>query len=424
MNLKLPWRKKGEKSVPHNIYEYKYSDNAEGVKFGTIITTWKGSVMKLIYRDFIVYVLTYFLISIIYRHILVAYEFQTAREKFELVCIYVARFQSVLPIAFITGFYVSTVVTRWWGTFMALPFPDKLALKLTAIVAGNTAFKRNLRRTIMRYVNVSTLLAYRLIARQVKQRFPDNESLISSKLLLPHEAERLKRVDERTPHESTWVPLLWAMKLLQKANSSTKANEKLNIPPPILSNLISSFQYIEDSNRKLLNYGWVEMPLAYTQVVTTAVHAYFFSALFGRQHLIPHQQSSQLFEHTAIEFSSSDPFKSHTPDFIIPVFTFIEFICYMGWIKVAASLLNPFGEDDYDFSMNYLIDRNLQVSYLIVDEADTELEMVTDPFLEAGISIPEELPYEPNNALGKLIKDEITNKHTEKSEITLSMSEA
>ena len=34
------------------------------------------------------------------------------------------------------------------------------------------------------------------------------------------------------------------------------------------------------------------------------------------------------------------------------------------------------------------------MSYLIVDLADTDLEMANDPFLEAGISVPEELPYQ------------------------------
>ena len=59
----------------------------------------------------------------------------------------------------------------------------------------------------------------------------------------------------------------------------------------------------------------------------------------------------------------------------------VEFLAYLGWIKVAESLLNPFGEDDEDFDIDYLIDRNIWVSYMIVDTAtDTELEQ--DPFLQ------------------------------------------
>ena len=44
-----------------------------------------------------------------------------------------------------------------------------------------------------------------------------------------------------------------------------------------------------------------------------------------------------------------------------PFFTMIELFCYLGLAKVAETLLNPFGNDDEDFEVNYIIDRNLQV---------------------------------------------------------------
>ena len=69
-------------------------------------------------------------------------------------------------------------------------------------------------------------------------------------------------MDEKTPHESSWAPLLWAMKLLTRA----KDEGKIKIADPVFANLQSSFTEIEDCNRKLLSYGWVNFPLAYTQV--------------------------------------------------------------------------------------------------------------------------------------------------------------
>ena len=46
----------------------------------------------------------------------------------------------------------------------------------------------------------------------------------------------------------------------------------------------------------------------------------------------------------------------------IPLFGILKFIFYFGWLNVAETLINPFGEDDEDFDVNYLINRNLQLA--------------------------------------------------------------
>ena len=47
-----------------------------------------------------------------------------------------------------------------------------------------------------------------------------------------------------------------------------------------------------------------------------------------------YSRDAETFPETGVNFSTEDPFNSHTPNIYIPFFTLIEFISYMGWIKV------------------------------------------------------------------------------------------
>ncbi|KAE9555334.1 hypothetical protein FO519_001416 [Halicephalobus sp. NKZ332] len=89
----------------------------------------------------------------------------------------------------------------------------------------------------------------------------------------------------------------------------------------------------------------VPVPLVYPQVILLAVRLYFLICLFGRQFLRD----------------------SEHRDLWLPLATMIQFIVYMGWMKVAEALLNPLGEDDDDLECNYVIDKNLITGLNLVD---------------------------------------------------------
>jgi len=72
-------------------------------------------------------------------------------------------------------------------------------------------------------------------------------------------------------------------------------------------------------------------------------------------------------------------------DFYVPFFTILQFIFYFGWLKVAETLINPFGEDDDDIDVNYIIDRNFQISYIMVSADDEDEDVEDDPY---GDSLP------------------------------------
>lgn len=42
-----------------------------------------------------------------------------------------------IPMSFVLGFYVSLIVKRWWEQYKLLPWPDTLALFISAAIPEN-----------------------------------------------------------------------------------------------------------------------------------------------------------------------------------------------------------------------------------------------------------------------------------------------
>lgn len=77
------------------------------------------------------------------------------------------------------------------------------------------------------------------------------------------------------------------------------------------------------------------------------VYTYFLASLIGQQYVEVRDKEN---------------------DYYFPIFTSLEFIFNVGCLKVAETLINPFGEDDDDFDTNFIVDRNIQFAFLLVDQ--------------------------------------------------------
>ncbi|TRY79483.1 hypothetical protein TCAL_13651 [Tigriopus californicus] len=335
--------------------------------FLKLLWRWKGSIYRLVWHDLLIYVVLYSLLSITYRFLLP----DDLKVVFENISLYCSNFADLIPVTFVLGFYVSLVIQRWWSQFEYLPWPDSASVWIATCIHGHDDRGRLMRRTIVRYLNLTYVLTMRLICLPVKKRFPTYDHLVEAGIMLENEKKIIENVEASMTgsHPTYWMPLVWAGSIVTRARKENRVRDDFS-----MKSLLDKLDQYRGAAGMLINYDWVSIPLVYTQVVTLAVYSFLLSTLMGRQFL-----------------DTAKKFPGHEVDLVFPIFTFLQFFFYMGWLKVAEALINPFGEDDDDFDTNWLIDRNLQVSYLIVDEMHCEHpELIRDQFWD---DIFPELPY-------------------------------
>ncbi|OXB83568.1 UNVERIFIED_CONTAM: hypothetical protein H355_011387 [Colinus virginianus] len=263
------------------------------------------------------------------------------KRFFEKLSIYCDKYAEQIPVTFVLGFYVTLVVNRWWNQFVNLPWPDRLMFLISSCVQGRDEYGRLIRRTLMRYVNLTSLLIFRSVSTAVYKRFPTMDHVVGAGFMTRHERKIFD--DLKSPHLKYWVPFVWFGNLASKARNEGRIQDSVD-----LQALMNEMNKFRSWCSLLFGYDWVGIPLVYTQVVTLAVYTFFFACLIGRQFL-----------------DTDQGYQGHDLDLYVPIFTLLQFFFYAGWLKVAEQLINPFGEDDDDFETNWCIDRNLQVAVVI-----------------------------------------------------------
>lgn len=380
--------------------------------FSKILLRWRGSVYKLIYKELLAYIVMYMVINLTYRTVLVpksecdqtlpsCERWRKHREMFETLRLYVNQNLNSIPLIFVLGFYVSLIVKRWWDQYELLPWPDSFGMTLCGLFKVNNDDRgRMLRRNMMRYIILSYCIALRTVSFRLKKRFPTLEHLVHAGIMREDEFREFQRLDEKVTANKWFLPLVWAGKMIGAGV------EQGNVQPPNGTTIMAQLGKVRRNLTTILTYDWISVPLVYTQVVTLAVYLYFLASLFGAQWVMPATEElhKKIYKTTA------------RLDLFYPFFLTLQFAFYVGWLKVAETLINPFGEDDDDFELNRLIDRHIQVGFLISDPIVEKPDLLKDKFWNE--IIPQEMLYTVNSA------HEMNTEFQGSAEVTLEIKDS
>lgn len=191
-------------------------------------------------------------------------------------------------------------------------------------------------------------MIFHKISPKFRKSFPTLADLIQVGLISEDELIVIEDLQTKALEgETCYIPIVWAANLAQKARQDGR-----------ISDICTTNMIIEALNKfrvqceNLVDFNSITMPLVYTQVVTIATYAYFLAALIGHQYV----NTKAMSKVGGLDLD------------MMPIFIILHYLFFMGWLKVAESLINPFGEDDDDFELEKILNKCIVVSKLMVDE--------------------------------------------------------
>lgn len=244
-----------------------YSNRVADAKLGTfsrLLLRWRGSIYKLLYREFLIFVGLYFIISVTYRLLLNEHQ----RIHFEKLALYCDNYAELIPVSFVLGFYVTLVVSRWWAQYESIPWLDRLMCLVSSNLHGTDERGRMMRRTLMRYASLAGVLILRSVSTAVYKRFPTLQHIVNAGFMTP--AELLKFDAISSPHNKFWIPCVWFANLAVIARTEGRIRDSV-----VLTLILRELNTLRSQCGRLFGYDWISIPLVYTQVVTVAVYSFF-----------------------------------------------------------------------------------------------------------------------------------------------------
>ena len=200
-------------------------------------------------------------------------------------------------ITFVLGFFVATMMKRWWSQISMLPDITQVAMKLNALVCpkntDETEQAKEMKKTILRYCMLSYYLlmieitnpktlektfigrAYTCFRRHTKKlkdstlRF--DEVTAKKELLLDHEKHIFNNGKDLDKY--WWVPMNWACKIVQENL------EMINHADEVVKSL-TAYQH---NLQSLLEYHLNPFPKLSSQVAHLACWMYLLFSAYATQ---------------------------------------------------------------------------------------------------------------------------------------------
>ncbi|EGT48533.1 hypothetical protein CAEBREN_21490 [Caenorhabditis brenneri] len=360
-------------------------------EFSSLMLRWRGSIWKAVLKDLIGFYIAYYIVLAFQWYLLD----EKGKEYFTGWIMWCEIGAQYIPLSFLLGFFVSLIVARWWEQFNCISWPDKMMIMVSACLPGNENLV--VRQTIARWSSLQAAIAWSGVSVKTLKRFPTERHMVASKLMTEEEYDLYMNTD--APHGKWFIPILWIVNLIKQQK------QKGVIDSIQMDMLLKQVYSYRDGFAMLFVYDWIKIPLVYTQVVAIATYGYFFICLIGRQ---PKLDQRSMEKEITILF---------------PIFTTFQMLFYLGWLKVGQYLMNPFGEDDDDFELNYVLDRNTAIAHMMASELADQLPSIGAPMVpavphtRASFKIQDVIPkshlagFKLSEAEMKLIKPEDLEEH-------------
>uniref|UniRef100_A0A8R1HQI9 Bestrophin homolog n=1 Tax=Caenorhabditis japonica TaxID=281687 RepID=A0A8R1HQI9_CAEJA len=285
-----------------------------------ILFRLKGSLWKLIWREMLGWTVLIVFLYMVYVNLLKGSEYE---PYYKLLIDMTKDVPTDGTLTFLLSYMTYNSLTRWQDTFKCLAWPENVAF----------LYKQ--------YCN--------------KKAMTEHEAKCLNRSVARDEVNLLKssRLNANSPHY--WVPIDWIVVLIRSRYKSGRHAKDSIMTEVQYKTFITEINKLRGRTGDVLSYDWVPLPLALFQSLTIFVYSTLIVNCFQMQGRIITSGKSG-FSELFVESMSTLPFS----------------MLYLSFQRISQVIINPFGQDDDDFEVQYLIDRHIKVLNEILCSDDNE----------------------------------------------------